>query len=126
MRKLLRFCLLSLLLLMLTACASDDAGTAVESYMQARIDGDADRVRSLVCAAQEAQAVNQAASLAGVDASLEGMECTVSGTEGEFTIVTCQGNFVFNYDGEIQERPIGNWLVAQEGGAWRVCGEAGR
>ena len=40
------------------------------------------------------------------------------------TVVECTGKIVYNYNGERNERDLGNFLVTQENGEWKMCGEA--
>jgi hypothetical protein len=105
---------------------SDTAGAAeaVETYLNAMVEADADTMRQNSCAAWEGDAVNQANSFRGLDARIDGLECTVGETDGDYTLVNCAGELIFIYDGEpAPPRPLGTYRAIQEGGAWKMCGE---
>jgi hypothetical protein len=119
-----------LLLLTLAACSGDPAapptpdnaaGDAVQRYLQARIDGDADALARLLCAEREGDARREAASFAAVEASLRDVTCTF---DAATTTVTCTGAIVAIYDGEGRDIEIPRYRVVQEDGEWKVCGEA--
>jgi len=111
--------------LALAGCSNKAASAqAVESYLNAMIGKQADMLTSLSCAAWEEQAILEMDSFEAVSASLEGLSCTESGTENGQALVTCTGKIVTSYQGEAREFDLSRWtyLVAQEGGDWRVCG----
>jgi hypothetical protein len=121
MRTLLFLCLI----LTLAACASQgDPTETVESYLNARVESDADELRNLACADWESQAALQADSFRSMDARLEDLVCTQGEAAGEFTLVSCDGRIVTTYDGETREWPLGTYLLLQEDGEWKMCGEA--
>jgi hypothetical protein len=126
-----------ILVMLLAACggggggggSSGDPAEAVQNYLRASVvDNDADRTRDLTCAALESGAEGAALSWASVDAQLEGMTCERSGTNGDFTQITCQGQISAVYGaGETAETrtfPLGTYQVIEEEGQWRWCGEA--
>ncbi|HET6446139.1 MAG TPA: hypothetical protein VFI27_16350 [candidate division Zixibacteria bacterium] len=122
----MRILLLTLsLLLLLAACGDAGAGDQVETvekYMQAKIEGDVDGIRSLLCSEMEQfleRESNTFASVAG--ASIEDMACTAEGDEG---VVRCTGNIVALYGKEEQEFPLVAYRTVQEAGEWKWCGEA--
>jgi hypothetical protein len=124
MVKQLLFLAVVLLAAVAGGCAQNGPVQTVEAYLNARAEGDADRTRSLSCADWEAQAATQAMSFrAASNARVEGMTCAESGTDGDFTVVTCEGKVVTDYDGETREWPLGAYRVVQEDGEWRLCGE---
>lgn len=113
---------LVVLLLVLAGCNSDNpAVKTVETYLQARIDGDADTLKTVLCAANEANASREAASFAALDASLEGLACTFDSAS---STVSCEGKIVAVYNGENRDLEIPRYSVVQEDGAWKVCGES--
>jgi hypothetical protein len=63
-------------------------------------------------------------SFQAVTASLEGLSCKVTGTDGAFTLVTCQGNIVTSYNGETQQFDLSlrTYQVVKQGGENLVCG----
>ena len=112
--------------LLLAACGggsgNGDPAAAVQRYLQAKVSGDADGVRSLLCAAMEADAEREAGSFATVSgASIEGMTCA---RDGETDRVKCEGKIVATYGQEKTEFPLGTYSVVQEDGEWKWCGEA--
>lgn len=118
---------LSMVLLSLTlaGCSqAGDPGAAMVKYLEARAAADADTIRGLSCAAWEGQAVAQADSFRSMNAQLENVTCQQSGTDGNFTLVTCDGRIVTTYNGENREWALGTYRMAQEDGEWRMCGEA--
>jgi len=123
MRKLF----LVMIALLLTACGGGGSGNgdpagAVQRYLQAKVSGDAEGVRSLLCAAMEADVEREAASFATVSgASIEGMTCA---RDGETDRVKCEGKIVATYGQEKTEFPLGTYSVVQEDGEWKWCGEA--
>jgi hypothetical protein len=123
MRKLF----LVMIALLLTACGGGGSGNgdpagAVQRYLQAKVSGDAEGVRSLLCAAMEADAEREAASFATVSgATIEGMTCA---RDGETDRVKCEGKIVATYGQEKTEFPLGTYSVVQEDGEWKWCGEA--
>lgn len=123
MKKIL-FLLFSVMLL-LAGCATEaDPADTIINYLEARLDSDVDRLRELSCADWESQVGMQAASFQSIDASLEDVSCQTNGTQDEMTVVECTGKIVYDYDGERNERELGNFLVIQENGDWKMCGEA--
>ena len=105
-------------------CAQNGPVQTVEAYINARSEGDADKTRSLSCADWESQAATQAMSFrAASNARVEGMSCEQTSTDGNFTIVTCEGKVITDYNGETREWPLGSYRVVQEDGEWRLCGE---
>jgi len=97
------------------------AARAVETYLTAKVAGDRDGVRDGLCAAMEDNLDREALSFSGVEASIDGMTCTVNAAN---TSVTCQGNIIAVYDGENRPIPLGAYSVVNEDGVWRWCGEA--
>lgn len=111
----------------LIACGGAPAGDPaqrIESYLQARVKGDADRMITLSCAAWEPNARLEATSIQGRSPALDGLTCQVSATEGNTAFVACAGRIITNYDGERREFDLGErqFKVVQEGGEWRMCG----
>jgi hypothetical protein len=116
--------LLYLTAILLPACAggAGDAAETVETYMQAKVDGDADKVRELLCSEMEAvyeREIRTFDSVTGVH--IEGMSCQ---QEGESTTVRCEGTIVAVYGAEETEFPLVAYRVAEEDGIWKWCGEA--
>jgi hypothetical protein len=116
--------LLILALPLLAACSNGggDPAETVERYLQAKVEGDEQVIRSLLCSELEANAfqeINAFTSVSG--ARIEGMTCTrVDDTD----IVQCQGKIVATYGTEETEFPLSSYRVVQEDGEWKWCGEA--
>jgi hypothetical protein len=110
----------------LSACASSDGGDpakTVERYLQAKVSGDADAMRPLLCAEMEADLNRESRtfeSVSGVE--IKGMACKRN--EGRDT-VTCTGEIVATYGTENTSFPLTTYRVAQEDGEWKYCGETG-
>ncbi len=122
-------CLLALAgLLFLTACSgsikADNPAAAVEAYDQALVSKDANKLSSLSCAAWEADAKTELDSFAAVSANLVDPNCQESGQDGDYTLVSCTGKIIANYNGEDLEINLGDriYKAIQEGGEWRMCG----
>lgn len=113
--------------LLLTACSasnSDAPAQAVESYLNALVEKNADRLATLSCGEWEADALLELDSLQAVTARLEGMACEQTGTEGDTALVLCNGKIIATYGNEDQELDLSvrTYQVVQEGGEWLVCG----
>jgi hypothetical protein len=123
MKKL--FLLMVLVGLMLVACGggdADDPAATVERYLQAKADADAATINELLCSDMEAVAEREARTFEGVQGvQLEGMACSSFGDSG---IVTCEGKFTAEYGTETTEFPLTAYLVVEEDGEWKWCGEA--
>ena len=113
--------------LMLSACAKESsASEAIESYLKAKVDSDAEKLVALACADYEAEATLDADSFAGLNAKLQGLTCTESGTEGDSTLVTCNGTLQIEYRGEEpRTSPLDDtvYLARKVGGEWKMCGQ---
>lgn len=128
MRKHLLVLLLTLVIaLLLTACVSSNMNApvnAVENYLNALVEKDADRLSTLVCGAWEDEALIELDSFQAVTTRLEGLACEQTGTDGSITLVHCNGSIIASYDTEDQEIDLSvrTYEVTQEGGDWLVCG----
>ena len=118
-----KFVVLLLSLLIITACSSvvsSDPAATVETYLQAKIDGDADMVRRLLCSEMESVWEREAGTFATVSGvRAESMACTYAG-DGR---VSCEGKIVAVYGTEETEFPLVNYWVVEEDGQWKWCGE---
>ena len=106
------------------ACASagGDPAEAVERYMRAKVEADAEAIRELLCSAMEAMFEQEANTFRGVSgAQLEGMDCTRS---GDSDLVSCTGRITAQYGTEQEEFPLTSYRVVEEDGEWKWCGEA--
>lgn len=113
--------------LLLAACASSNDNApvqAVENYLNALIEKDANRLTTLSCGAWEDQALLELDSFQAVTTRLEGLACEQTGTDGDTALVLCKGNIVATYNDEDQQLDLSvrTYQVVQEGGEWLVCG----
>ena len=112
--------------LLLVACASsaDAPAKAVENYLNALVEKDADRLSTLVCGDWEEDALIELDSFQAVTARLENAACTQTGTDGETALVDCTGSIIASYNDEDQELDLSvrTYQVTQEGSDWLVCG----
>ena len=127
MKKLLLICMFGLAIL-LSACGSSASSSpavgAVEGYVNAIIANDADKLSALSCADWESDALIELDSLQAVTSTLEGFACQETGTDGETTLVHCDGKMILSYNGENQELDLSTrtYQVVEQGGDFLVCG----
>jgi hypothetical protein len=115
------------LLIFVSGCASgnqDAPGSVVQTYFQAIVAGDAERIASISCADWESTARDEVSSFAGVKARLENVTCTSGAATDDSAVVTCTGAIVATYNNEdqdfpLEERPV---RVVRQSGEWLVCG----
>jgi len=114
-------------LLLLAACSGsggstgDDPAKTVEKYLTAKVSGDGDTVRALLCSAMEADKDREASAFTSVTAAkIEDMKCQ---RNGDSDVVTCTGKIVANYGTEDTDFPLSSYKVVQEDGEWKWCGE---
>lgn len=118
--------ILTFLMTLLAACggsspAGDPANT-VESYLQAKAEGDADTIGQLLCSEMESVQEREVRTFESVsDVRLEGMACQ---RVGDSDVVGCAGKYVATYGAEDTEFPLGSYRVVDEDGEWKWCGEA--
>jgi hypothetical protein len=101
-----------------------DPARKVERYLQARVEGDVNRMIALSCAAWEANARLEATSIQGRSPALEGLRCQASEPQGDTVFVACAGKIVTSYDGERREFDLAGrqFRLVAEAGEWRMCG----
>ena len=97
---------------------------AVEAYLNALVEKDANRLTTLSCGEWEEDALLELDSFQAVSARLEGLACEQTGTDGNTALVLCNGNIVASYNEEDQELDLSvrTYQVIEEGGEWLVCG----
>lgn len=127
MRKLYLLLFIMLAALTLAACSSsgtDAPAQAVENYLTALVEKDAERLPTLVCGDWEEDALIELDSFQGVTARLENVACAQTGADGDTTLVKCTGNIVATYNNEDQALDLSarTYQVTQTGGDWLVCG----
>ena len=113
----------------LSACgggtsAGDAAGKSAEAYLNALVAGDGDKMSTLSCADWEENALLELDSFMAVEAALEDMVCTQTGTDGDKALVSCQGKIITTYNDEKSEIDLSSrtYEMTQSAGEWLVCG----
>ena len=126
MRKLHLLLFLALLTIILAACASnaDAPAQAVENYLNALVNKEADRLPTLVCGDWEEDALIELDSFQAVTARLENVSCSQTGTEGDTALILCSGSIIATYNGEDQQLDLSTrtYQVIEQSGDWLVCG----
>jgi hypothetical protein len=127
MKTILRLSAPTLVCLAFAACASADTNSApkaIENYITALVDKDRDAAVNAACADWEDDATLESDSFAAVAPVLNGLACTASGTDGDATLVTCEGAIDVTYNNEVTQLPLDNrtYLAVEEAGEWRMCG----
>lgn len=114
-----------LLMIVLAGCAtggSGDPAQIVQDYLQAKVEGDRDRLAALLCADLEADLDREARTFATVTGvSIEGMACTFDDAN---RTVACTGEIVATYGAQDTNFPLTTYAVVREDGEWKWCGEA--
>lgn len=115
------------IIFILTACspaAGSTAAGAVHTYVEALVAKNSEVLLNNTCLDWEAEAHTELASFDGVAIRLEGLFCEQSGLDGEFTLVSCDGNIIATYAGE--DKPLdlsaNTYLAVEEDDVWRMCG----
>jgi len=126
LRKLILILSLTLFGIISAACSSntDAPAQAVENYLNALVNKEADRLPTLVCGEWEEDALIELDSFQAVTARLENTSCSQTGTDGDTALVLCTGNIVASYNGEDQQLDLSirTYQVVQQSGDWLVCG----
>jgi len=119
-----KWLLMGIVVMVLAACGgggSGDPAKTVEQYLTAKINGEQDTMRGLLCSALESTLASEAQSFATVSGvTLEDMKCT---RDGDTDVVRCEGKIVAQYGTEQTEFPLTAYTVVQEDGEWKWCGE---
>ena len=107
-----------------TAPPVDQARAAVESYLQARVAGNAEQMIALSCSDWEAKARIEASTFQSMKAELEGVTCTIESPTSSEAMVRCTGRIVTSYNGESREWRMDEraFRTVLENGEWRMCG----
>ncbi len=121
----MRYIGLMVLLVVLSGCGgtsstAGDPGDTVERYLTAKVAGERETLQQLLCATMEADLDREALSFAGVEATIEDMDCQ---RDGETNTVTCTGEIQAIYGAETTSFPLGKYSVVQEDSQWKWCGE---
>ena len=119
--------MLVFLLVALASCSSPGgAPAAIETYLRALEAKDDVAAVNASCLDWEQGAFAEASSFEAVEVTLEGLSCKENGSLDDATRVKCEGTFVANYGGEIQDIDISlrNFRAINEDGVWKMCGYA--
>ena len=113
--------------LLLSACGSqnnDAPAKAVEDYLNALVEKNADRLTTLSCSDWEDDALLELDSFQAVTTKLDGLACAQTGTDGDTALVLCKGKIIATYNNEDQELDLSvrTYQVVQQNGDWLVCG----
>ena len=102
----------------------DPAVTVVLAYLDARIHTDINAATSLSCPAWRPQAVTEVISFRSMNARLEGAVCSVTGSDGAYTLVGCTGKMVTTYGGETRDWDLApfTYQTLPADGKWQMCG----
>jgi hypothetical protein len=126
LRKPILILFLVLTAIIISACASnsDAPVKAVENYLNALVNKEADRLPSLVCGEWEEDALIELDSFQAVTATLEDVSCSQIDTDEGVALVLCNGNIVASYNNEDQRLDLSTrtYQVIEQGGDWLVCG----
>lgn len=119
--------ILAIFLLSAAGCSSSGgAPEAIESYLRALEAKDDVAAVNTSCLDWEEGAFAEASSFEAVEVSLENLACHESGSLENSTLVRCEGTFVANYGGEIQNIDVSQrtFRAVNEDGLWKMCGYA--
>ena len=126
MRKPILILSIILAAIILAACATktDAPAQAVQNYLNALVDKEADKLPTLVCGDWEEDALIELDSFQAVTARLEDVACSQTGADGDTALVLCTGNIVATYNNEDQKLDLSTrtYQVVEQGGDWLVCG----
>jgi hypothetical protein len=116
-------CIVSLLL---SACGQtkDPAAKAVEGYLTALANKNADALSALSCADWESQALLELDAFQAVATRLDNLTCSTLSSDGTTSQVNCQGKIIATYNGEDQQFDLSvrTYQVVKQGGEYLVCG----
>lgn len=124
MRRVRLFVILAILILPACVYKGDESARAVEDYLTSLAAKNSDQLSALSCADWEQSAQMELDSFQAVDVKLDSLSCATTGTDGDATLVACQGKLVATYGSENQELDLSTrtYEVVQQGGDWLVCG----
>jgi hypothetical protein len=102
----------------------DPALAAILSYLDARARADVSSVTGLSCTAWRSQAVTEAISFRSMNAKMQNVLCTVAGSDGPYTLVSCAGKIITTYGAETREWDLSTFTyrATVEAGVWKMCG----
>lgn len=122
-----RWILLALLGI-LVACSGGqgDPAEVVQEYVQAKVDADSEKIRSLLCTEMEQFLERETRTFDSVSGvTIENMTCVLDENSGEEEgVVICEGDIVALYGTEETRFPLVSYRVVLQDGEWKWCGEA--
>jgi hypothetical protein len=116
---------LCLAVFLLASCGTNStAHSSIKAYLEALAAKNSDQLSNLSCADWESQAKTELESFGAVSVTLDNPSCQDTGTDGDYTLVTCTGKIIANYGNEVLEIDLSErtYLAINEGGEWRMCG----
>ena len=119
------FGVIALGIMTLLGCSSDSSPVStVEAYLRALEAKDDIGAVNASCLTWEEGAFAEASSFEAVGVELEGLSCSVQQEGDVETTVKCEGEFVADYGGEIQNIDLSQrtFAVVREDGQWKMCG----
>ena len=126
-KKVLLFILLACLVI--AGCAnqetkSTEEAKVVESFYQAIVGQERDKIGSIACSDWEKDAVREVDAFMGVKSELKDFTCSVQKSEGDAADVVCDGSIAASYGNEVTEFPLKERVhkVVKQNGEWRLCG----
>lgn len=125
-RYIFRLFALVVIMMALVGCSSkkNEASKAIEAYINALSNQDANLISNLSCADWEASALTEVNSFTAVSSVVSDLACQESGQESNNTYVSCTGSINLDYNGEAQVIDLSarTYIARLEGGEWRMCG----
>ena len=110
----------------LIACAASDqaAVQAVETYLQALVEKDQDRLLTSICPTWEADALLELDALSLIQTTLSDLSCEQTAEGADQAEVVCQGSIDATYGTEVQKFDLSGrtFVVQRTGSDWLVCG----
>ena len=109
----------------LFSCSANSTPVVVvENYLRALEAKDDVGAVNASCLAWEEGAFAEASSFEAVGVVLEGLSCSTENASSDEAFVRCQGEFIADYGGELQNIDISlrTIYVAREDGLWKMCG----
>jgi len=119
------FLLVLIIAVLLAGCAGKEpAVQTVEAYLNAIVNQDETAVTSLACEEWSFDAMLEMDSFLAVSPQLQDLSCSVTGTDGDYTLVACTGSILATYNDEQQTFDLSarTYQVSQVAGEWLLCG----
>ncbi|HOD04413.1 MAG TPA: hypothetical protein PKH92_05135 [Anaerolineaceae bacterium] len=118
------------LICVILACAActpekSEAAQTIEVYLQALVDKDETRLVALTCPDYEMDALLELDAFQNVVTTLEGLACEETGTEGDYTLVNCEGQIMASYGAEQRQFDLSErtYRLLSSADGWLVCGD---